>query len=245
MTFVLSALIFVQMNIINNAAKIKEEQFSQIVRRCLMRVSTRLEEQEIKQFIHDEQQKALKQLGFDQGITPQGIIDHKQINFSISMSKDAKGNIKASASVQNSDTVIHAPVQDPEAFQALADLNNWEQERFYQSFQNRSLLNRNIQYQLELANRPIEQRINKEFLEELKSSTADLKQCSPKGVGDHILAASFLAEFVENDVPWVHMDLSAGDNEDGLGHIASKFTGFGVRYTISAILDEKLLEAKL
>ena len=87
--------------------------------------------------------------------------------------------------------------------------------------------------------------IGKEFLEELKSSTADLKQCSPKGVGDHILAASFLAEFVENDVPWVHMDLSAGDNEDGLGHIASKFTGFGVRYTISAILDEKLLEAKL
>lgn len=87
--------------------------------------------------------------------------------------------------------------------------------------------------------------IGKEFLEELKSSTADLKQCSPKGVGDHILAASFLAEFVENDVPWVHMDLSAGDNQDGLGHIASKFTGFGVRYTISAILDEKLLEAKL
>jgi leucyl aminopeptidase len=87
--------------------------------------------------------------------------------------------------------------------------------------------------------------IGKEFLEELKSSTADLKQCSPKGAGDHILAASFLAEFVENDIPWVHMDLSAGDNEGGLGHIASKFTGFGVRYTISAILDEKLLEAKL
>ena len=87
--------------------------------------------------------------------------------------------------------------------------------------------------------------IGKEFLEELKSSTADLKQCSPKGAGDHILAASFLAEFVENDIPWVHMDLSAGDNEGGLGHIASKFTGFGVRYTMSAILDEKLLEAKL
>jgi len=86
--------------------------------------------------------------------------------------------------------------------------------------------------------------IGKEFLEELESSTADLKQCSPKGAGDHILAASFLAEFVDNDIPWVHMDLSAGDNEGGLGHIASKFTGFGVRYTISAILDEKLLEAK-
>jgi leucyl aminopeptidase len=82
-------------------------------------------------------------------------------------------------------------------------------------------------------------------MEGLKSDTADFMQCSPKGEGDHILAASFLAEFVENDVPWVHMDLSAGDNESGLGHIASKFTGFGVRYTMSAILDENLLKAKL
>ena len=87
--------------------------------------------------------------------------------------------------------------------------------------------------------------IGKEFMEGLKSDTADFMQCSPKGEGDHILAASFLAEFVENDVPWVHMDLSAGDNESGLGHIASKFTGFGVRYTMSAILDENLLKAKL
>ena len=86
--------------------------------------------------------------------------------------------------------------------------------------------------------------IGKEFLEELKSPTADLKQCSPKSSGDHILAASFLAEFIENDIPWVHMDMSAGDNEGGLGHVTSKFTGFGVRYTMSAILEEKLLEAK-
>jgi leucyl aminopeptidase len=83
--------------------------------------------------------------------------------------------------------------------------------------------------------------IGKEFLEDLKSDTADFLQCSAKESGDHILAASFLAEFIENDVPWVHLDLGAGDNEDGLGHIASKFTGFGVRYTMNAILDENLL----
>jgi leucyl aminopeptidase len=87
--------------------------------------------------------------------------------------------------------------------------------------------------------------IGDEFMEDLKSETADFKQCSIKGLGDHILAASFLAEFVENDIPWVHMDLSAGDNEGGLGHIASKFTGFGVRYTMSAILDENLFKAQL
>ena len=81
-------------------------------------------------------------------------------------------------------------------------------------------------------------------MDELKSDTADFLQCSPKGEGDHILAASFLAEFIENDVPWVHMDLSAGDNENGLGHIASKFTGFGVRYTMSLILDDHILQAE-
>ncbi|MBT8101989.1 MAG: leucyl aminopeptidase family protein [Gammaproteobacteria bacterium] len=87
--------------------------------------------------------------------------------------------------------------------------------------------------------------IGKEFLEDLKSNTADLLQCSPKGFGDHILAASFLGEFIENDTPWVHMDLSAGDNEGGLAHIGSKFTGFGVRYTMSVILDEHLFKATL
>ena len=85
--------------------------------------------------------------------------------------------------------------------------------------------------------------IGKEFLEDLKSPTADLMQCSPKGSGDHILAASFLGEFIENDTPWVHMDLSAGDNDGGLGHVGSKFTGFGVRYTMSVILDENLFKA--
>ncbi|HSG98014.1 MAG TPA: leucyl aminopeptidase family protein, partial [Woeseiaceae bacterium] len=87
--------------------------------------------------------------------------------------------------------------------------------------------------------------IGKEFMEELKSDTADFLQCSAKGGGDHILAASFLAEFIENDIPWVHLDLSAGDNEGGLGHIPSKFTGFGVRYTMSAILDANLFKAKV
>ena len=84
--------------------------------------------------------------------------------------------------------------------------------------------------------------IGKEFLEDLKSDTADFMQCSVKGVGDHILAGSFLAEFVENDVPWVHMDLSAAQQDKGLAHVATKFTGFGVRYTISAILDDGLYE---
>ena len=85
--------------------------------------------------------------------------------------------------------------------------------------------------------------IGAEFLEPLKSPVADLMQCSPDGAGDHILAASFLGEFVENDVPWVHVDLSAGSHKGGLGHISSEITGFGVRYTMALLLDERLHEA--
>lgn len=85
--------------------------------------------------------------------------------------------------------------------------------------------------------------IGDEFMDDLKSDTADFLQCAVKAPGDHIHAATFLAEFVENDTPWVHIDLSAGDNDGGLGHVATKFTGFGVRYTLSAILDGDLLKA--
>jgi leucyl aminopeptidase len=83
--------------------------------------------------------------------------------------------------------------------------------------------------------------MGEEFLEELKGDAADLKQCAVQATADHILAASFLAEFVEERVPWIHIDLSAGDNDAGLGHIATKATGFGVRYTLALVLDEQLL----
>ncbi len=84
--------------------------------------------------------------------------------------------------------------------------------------------------------------IGAEFLEELRSNVADLQQCAVKGTGDHILAASFLAEFVEDDTPWIHIDLSAGNRKGGLAHVPTDVTGFGVRYTMSLVLDEQLLE---
>ncbi len=84
--------------------------------------------------------------------------------------------------------------------------------------------------------------IGKEFLSDLKSDVADIMQCSPTPTGDHILAGSFLAEFVEHDTPWVHVDLAASDHKGGLGHIPTTVTGFGVRYTMSLLLDEKILQ---
>jgi leucyl aminopeptidase len=85
--------------------------------------------------------------------------------------------------------------------------------------------------------------VDKEFLEDLKSETADLKQCSPSASGDHILAATFLNEFVDAKTPWIHIDLSACTRKGGLAHIPSDITGFGVRYTISLILDRDVLSS--
>lgn len=84
--------------------------------------------------------------------------------------------------------------------------------------------------------------IGKEFLEELKSETADIKQCSPNGGGDHILAGSFLNEFVDEDIPWIHVDLSACSRKGGLAHIPTEITGFGVRFSMQLIIDQSIAE---
>jgi leucyl aminopeptidase len=71
----------------------------------------------------------------------------------------------------------------------------------------------------------------------LASEVADIKQCSADGYGDHILAARFLRRFVPESTPWVHMDLSAGQQRGGLGHIPTEITGFGIRYSLALLLD--------
>ena len=38
------------------------------------------------------------------------------------------------------------------------------------------------------------------------------------------------------------MDLSASNHKGGLGHVPTEVTGFGVRYTLSLLLDEQILE---
>lgn len=82
--------------------------------------------------------------------------------------------------------------------------------------------------------------IGDEFLEDLKSPVADLMQCTVKGTGDHIYAASFLSQFIELETPWIHIDLAAAEHKGGLAHIPSRATGFGVRLTLALLLDEKI-----
>lgn len=74
--------------------------------------------------------------------------------------------------------------------------------------------------------------IDSVYAKSLESKIADTLQCSKSPGTDHILAACFLSRFIEGDTPWVHIDLSAAENESGIGHVDSLFTGFGVRWAI-------------
>jgi leucyl aminopeptidase len=74
-----------------------------------------------------------------------------------------------------------------------------------------------------------------DYDEMLKSEVADIKQCSHENAGDHILGARFLSRFVPKSVPWVHVDLSAGQHKGGLAHVPTEITGFGVRLTVELL----------
>jgi leucyl aminopeptidase len=72
----------------------------------------------------------------------------------------------------------------------------------------------------------------------LDSKVADIKQCTLDGEADHILATRFLKRFVENDTPWLHVDLSASRCEGGLGIVAHEVTGFGVAWGLRMLQDK-------
>jgi len=73
--------------------------------------------------------------------------------------------------------------------------------------------------------------VDNDYEGDLESKIADIKQCIIESEADHILAACFLRHFV-NDIPWLHMDLSASRHPDGLGAIGTDVTGFGVAWSI-------------
>lgn len=79
----------------------------------------------------------------------------------------------------------------------------------------------------------------------LRSDVADIKQCAADGYGDHILAARFLQRFVPQAIPWIHVDLSAGENKGGLAHVPTAITGFGVRLILELLRRETGSPAEL
>lgn len=73
--------------------------------------------------------------------------------------------------------------------------------------------------------------VDKDYEVDLESKIADIKQCMIEGDYGHILAACFLRHFVE-DVPWIHLDLSACNHKGGLGAVSTDVTGFGVIWSL-------------
>ncbi len=74
-----------------------------------------------------------------------------------------------------------------------------------------------------------------DFDADLESDIADIKQCTLEGGADHIHAARFLGKFIENDIAWLHTDLSSYNRKGGLGAVATDTNGFGVGFGIELI----------
>lgn len=83
--------------------------------------------------------------------------------------------------------------------------------------------------------------LDKDYEKDLKSEVADIKQCTLGSDADQILAAVFLRKFLSGDPAWVHVDLAAGNNKGGLAHIPTDVTGFGVRFTLNLLFEQRLL----
>ena len=76
--------------------------------------------------------------------------------------------------------------------------------------------------------------LDEDYEQALDSKIADIKQCTLEGEADHILAARLLKRFVD-DLPWLHVDLSASSCKGGLGAVASDITGFGVGWGLEML----------
>ncbi len=70
---------------------------------------------------------------------------------------------------------------------------------------------------------------------DLDSDIADIKQCTLEGGGDHMHATRFMGKFIENDVAWVHADLSSTNRKGGLGAVQSDVNGFGVGFGLEML----------
>jgi leucyl aminopeptidase len=79
---------------------------------------------------------------------------------------------------------------------------------------------------------------DEDYEEDLESDIADIKQCTLEGGADHTLAARFLARFIEGDIPWIHVDLSAYICKGGLGAVATDTNGFGVAFGFDLLKRE-------
>jgi len=67
------------------------------------------------------------------------------------------------------------------------------------------------------------------YMEELKATGADCRNIGGKW-GGALTAALFLKKFVQDDIPWIHLDIAGpAVKEEPLGHLGKGAKGFGVK----------------
>ena len=87
--------------------------------------------------------------------------------------------------------------------------------------------------------------LRKDYKKSLDSDIADIKQASnDEDDPDHIMAALFLNEFIKNNIPWVHVDLSASFCKDGLAAANSDETGFGAQWLVEFLRNYPSIMSK-
>jgi len=84
--------------------------------------------------------------------------------------------------------------------------------------------------------------MDEDFDRSMDSEVADILQCPTTNDGDHIMGARFLSRFVGKDIAWVHVDLSSVNHKGGLAHVPTALTGFGVRFIMNLLLDQKFMK---
>jgi len=76
-----------------------------------------------------------------------------------------------------------------------------------------------------------------EYKEQIKSDVADIRNIGGRG-GGTITAAAFLSHFVDDDYPWVHLDIAGTDwGESARPYIPKGPTGIGSRLVIELLRD--------
>ena len=78
--------------------------------------------------------------------------------------------------------------------------------------------------------------LDADYKKYLKSTIADIKNCSSKRFAGSITAAIFLQEFIEKKIPWIHLDIAGTAFLDSpRDYHLTQATGSGVRLIIDII----------
>ena len=170
MVLVLAGLIGVQMNLIGNALRIQEAEFSQTVNRCLVRVAQKIELAETERLMLAGAYAPSFQSGIDPANMNEPVIyKHNQISYSFNGTFDKEGNLHGEVRVEtdSSLSIINnrgQSVQDPAVFKKLNDYQRQIHLQKLREAQQQAAYFQQIKEKYIIADAPVESRIDQPSL---------------------------------------------------------------------------------